>query len=271
MERLQKIMARAGIASRRASETFIEEGRVRVNGKVATLGDKADPYKDTITVDGRKIDAPEPMLYVALNKPRNVISAAKSPDPRPTVLDIVPFEERLYPVGRLDIESEGLILLTNDGELTHRLTHPRYKCEKVYKVLVGTEPEAKQLDIWRRGVVLEDGYRTAPVKLKVESITPKGTWLNVTMHEGRKRQIREVGATIGLPVFRIIRQSIGTLKLGKLKPKQWRELTHGEVRDLRKLVGLAAGPAPRKPRSADRSSGRNRPKRSSSPPRRRKR
>ncbi len=233
MERLQKILARAGIGSRRECEQYIIKGRVTVNKKTAVIGMKADPHKDHITMDGKRIQPPEAFVYIALNKPRNVISAVKSPDPRPTVRDLIPISERVYPVGRLDIESEGLILLTNDGELANQLTHPRYGCEKVYRVLVGPEPDEKQLRAWRLGVVLEDGRRTAPAKVRFENQTDRGTWLRVTMHEGRKRQIREVGAMLGLPVFRIIRTQIGSLHLGKLKTRQWRELTGSEIAALK--------------------------------------
>ncbi len=237
MERLQKILARAGLGSRRSCETLIEAGRIRVNGYVAKLGDKADPQRDRIELDGRPITNAEPLTYIALYKPKGVISAVKSPDQRPTVCDLVPVPERLYPVGRLDADSEGLILLTNDGELTNRLTHPRYGHEKEYRVLLSRHPDEEQLGIWRRGVVLEDGYRTSPVEVHVEAQFGKETWLRVVMREGRKRQIREVGARIGLPVVRIIRVRIGTLRLGSLKPREWRHLTPEEVAALKGQPG----------------------------------
>lgn len=233
-ERIQKILARAGVASRRASEQLIEEGRVTVNGERAQLGDKADPEKDTIKVDGKVLKKHEPLRYVVLNKPRGVVSTVHSQDTRPDVRTLVPLPGRLYPVGRLDVDSEGLILLTNDGELAERLTHPRYGHEKEYRVLVATEPDKKQLEAWRHGVVLEDGYRTLPADVQIESLSKKGTWLKVIMKEGKKRQIREVGSRIGLPVFRIIRTRIGSLQLGNLKPGQWRELTSKEIQLLKK-------------------------------------
>ncbi len=232
-ERIQKLMARAGLGSRRDCEQFITQGRVTVNGKVALLGSKADPAKDTILVDGHKIEA-EPLVYVALNKPRNVISTVDSPDPRPTVRDLVPIEGRLYPVGRLDIESEGLVLMTNDGELANRISHPRYGCEKEYRVMVPRQPDDDQLKAWRLGVVLEDGHKTAPAKVYIESDAGNGVWLKVIMHEGRKRQIREIGLRLGLPVQRLIRVRIGSLQLGKLKPREWRYLTPAEVDSLQK-------------------------------------
>lgn len=232
-ERLQKILARAGYGSRRACEDIVAAGRVRVNGQIAALGDSADHVTDKIQVDGRLIQAPEPLVYIALNKPRGVISAVSSPDPRPTVRSLVDVTEQIYPVGRLDVDSEGLILLTNDGDLANRLTHPRYGHEKEYRVLVARRPDEEQLNTWRRGVVLEDGYRTQPVKLLVENPAGKGIWLRVVMREGRKRQIRETGFLLGLPVAKIIRVRIGSLLLGNLKPRQWRYLTPQEVSALK--------------------------------------
>jgi 23S rRNA pseudouridine2605 synthase len=232
-ERLQKILAQAGYGSRRACEVFITEGRVRVNGKTALLGQKADPAADKITVDGKSLAKPESLTYIALYKPRNVLSAAEGQDDRRTVRDLLPMEGHLYPVGRLDYDSEGLILMTNDGELTNKLTHPRYGHEKEYRVLVAKRPDEKQLEAWRRGVVLTDGDKTQPADVQFLSTSGKGAWIRVIMGEGKKRQIREVGKLIGLPVVRIIRLRIGTLMLGSLKPRQWRFLTEGEVRELR--------------------------------------
>ncbi|MBL7161822.1 MAG: rRNA pseudouridine synthase [Anaerolineales bacterium] len=233
-ERVQKIMARAGIGSRRACEKIIEQGLVTVNGQRVTLGMKADAQKDRIEVKGERIRAAEPLVYIALNKPSGVISAAKSPDPRPTVLDLVDHPGRLYPVGRLDIESEGLILLTNDGALAQHLTHPRYGHEKEYTVLVAQRPDEKQLTAWRNGVVLEDGYRTKPVKVRITGTKGKGAWLKVILKEGRKRQIREMGRLTGLPIVKITRVRIGSLRLGDLKHRRWRHLTPEEIAELKK-------------------------------------
>jgi 23S rRNA pseudouridine2605 synthase len=232
-ERLQKVLAQAGYGSRRACEALIVAGRVSVNGQIAGLGSKADPKKDRILVDRQPIKAPEELEYIALYKPRGVVSAVTSPDPRPTVRSLVPLPGTLYPVGRLDVDSEGLILLTNDGELANRLTHPRYGHEKEYRVLVARHPDAEQLATWRRGVVLEEGTRTAPADVRVETTKGKGTWLRIVMQEGRKRQIREIGSLLGLPVVKIIRVRIGSLHLGLLKAGQWRRLTAEEVRALR--------------------------------------
>ncbi|NWF63819.1 MAG: rRNA pseudouridine synthase [Chloroflexi bacterium] len=232
-ERLQKLLAQAGYGSRRACESFIVEGRVSVNGKVAILGEKADLAVDVVTVDGKSLAKREALTYIALYKPRNVLSAAEGQDDRKTVRDLIPVPGHLYPVGRLDFDSEGLILMTNDGDLTNKLTHPRYAHEKEYRVLVARKPDNEQLEAWRRGVVLPDGDRTQPANVYFLSSSGKGAWIKVVMGEGKKRQIREVGKLLGLPVVRIIRVRIGTLKLGELKPRQWRYLTEDEVSELK--------------------------------------
>ncbi|BAJ63205.1 MULTISPECIES: pseudouridine synthase [Anaerolinea] len=240
-ERVQKILARAGYGSRRACEELILAGRVKINGQTAVLGSKADPSRDQILVDGQKIPLQPPPVYIMLHKPQGVLSDVEvHKDPRPTVRDLVPVEGHLFSVGRLDYESEGLILLTNDGELANRLTHPRYGHEKEYRVLVGTRPDERQLEAWRHGVVLEDGYRTAPAQVRVEGVAGKGAWLRVILREGRKRQIREMGRLTGLPVLRIIRIRIGSLLLGDLKPGEWRYLTPQEVRLLKAGVSSSA-------------------------------
>ncbi len=237
-DRLQKILSRAGVGSRRACDTLISQGRVTVNGQIAVPGQKADPARDDIRVDGQRIRTrPLKKVYIALYKPRGVLSSTREADTRPTVRDLVPVEGHLYPVGRLDYESEGLILLTNDGDLTNKLTHPRYQHEKEYRVLVGREPGREQLDALRHGIVLEDGHRTAPAKVRLgETVPGKGTWLTMVLTEGRKRQIREMCLRVGLPVKRLIRVRIGSLRLGKMRPKEWRHLTRGEVRALKRYA-----------------------------------
>ena len=234
-ERLQKLLAQAGYGSRRDCEEFITSGRVRVNGEVATLGQKADLSVDKVTMDGKALPKSESLtpVYIALYKPRNVLSAAERQDDRETVRDLIPVKGHLYPVGRLDFDSEGLILMTNDGELTNKLTHPRFGHLKEYSVLVARRPDDKQLEAWRRGVVLEDGDKTAPAEVHLISASGKGAWIRVIMGEGKKRQIREVGKLLGLPVVKIIRLRIGSLKLGSLKPRQWRHLTEDEVKELK--------------------------------------
>src|SRR5690349_19807509 len=234
-DRLQKILAQAGYGSRRACEDFITAGRVRVNGQIAELGQKADQAKDKITVDGKPIAAVETLTYIALNKPRMVLSTveAERGDDRQTVRDLVDVPEHVHPVGRLDFESEGLVLMTNDGELTNKLTHPKFGHEKEYRVLLARKPDEKQLIAWRRGIVLEEGYTTQPCDVRLVSSAGKGAWVVVVMGEGRKRQIRETGRLLGLPVVKIIRMRIGTLKLGSLKPRMWRYLTETEIADLK--------------------------------------
>ncbi|MCE5209763.1 MAG: rRNA pseudouridine synthase [Chloroflexi bacterium] len=233
-ERLQKILAQHEYGSRRSCEDYIRQRRVKVNGKVIELGAKADPDVDVIEVDGKVLPRKVPqMIYIALNKPRGVLSDLNDNDSRPNVMDLIPIKEQLFPVGRLDLNSEGLMLLTNDGDLANRLTHPRYGHEKEYQVLVGKRPDAEQLAIWRRGVVMEDGYRTLPASVEVEHAAGDHTWLKIIMKEGKKRQIREIGSRIGLPVLRIIRVRLGSLQLGNLKPKEWRYLTPREVQQLK--------------------------------------
>lgn len=233
-ERIQKIMAQAGIASRRDCEEYIITGRVKVNGKLAEIGQKADPEKDHITVDGKLLKEPEKKVYIALHKPRFVLSTvdAEKGDDRKTVRDLVPAGERLYPVGRLDFDSEGLILMTNDGDLAQRLTHPSHGHTKEYSVLLARQPDTEQIETWKRGVVLTDGYKTQSAQVRIKSLAGKGAWVQIIMKEGRKRQIREIGALLGLPVVKIIRIRIGTLRLGTLKPGEWRELTLEEVKEL---------------------------------------
>jgi 23S rRNA pseudouridine2605 synthase len=240
VERLQKVLAQAGVASRRACEELIRQGRVQVNGQVVTeLGTQVDPNRDEISVDGAPISSPAEKVYLILNKPPGYISTVHDPWGRPTVLDLIPHQGRLYPVGRLDAESEGLLLLTNDGRLTHRLTHPRYEHEKEYLALVKGRPKEAVLSQLRQGVDLEEG-RTAPAKVSRASRkegleTPPGTtWLRIVVHEGRKRQIRRMCAAVGHPVQRLIRVRMGPLRLDALKPGQWRPVTERELAALGK-------------------------------------
>ncbi len=235
LERVQKILASLGYGSRRGCEEFISAGRVTVNGKVIKLGDKADVAVDKIQFDHKPIKGSVDKIYIALYKPRKYLSVIDANDDRPNVKDIIGLRQHLFPIGRLDFDSEGLILLTNDGELANRLTHPRYGHEKEYMVQVGSKPDQEQLEIWRRGVVLEDGYKTAPVQLEVIKSANDTAWLKITMKEGRKRQIREIGTRVGLPVFRIKRTRIGSIKLGTLKVGEWRYLNKLEIAGLNKV------------------------------------
>lgn len=214
------------------------QGRVRVNGQVAQLGQKADLARDTVTLDGILLAAPETLTYYLLHKPRGVVSSVEPQGDRKTVIDLVPGKVRLYPVGRLDLDSEGLILLTNDGALANKLTHPRYNVDKEYRVLVKGTPDQEQLDAWRRGVVLVDKetgerVRTRPAQVRREEVRERVAWLRVIMQEGRKHEIRDIGSTLGLPVERIIRLRLGNLLLGDLPAGQWRTLTAQEVKALK--------------------------------------
>ena len=245
-ERLQKILARAGFGSRRSNEELIVAGRVMVNGKKAELGQKADTEKDKIEVDHSRIPQAAPFVYMAYHKPRFMLCDKVQGDDRRSVFEMVPGGSELAIVGRLDFESEGLVLLTNDGELVNRLTHPRYEHEKEYKVLLASRPDAKQMEAWRRGLVLEDGHRTSPVNIKIDTALGKGAWMRIIMKEGHKRQIRESAKLLGLFVVRILRIRIGNLELGTLRSGEWRELTSFEVTSLKKLQKKKETAAPRR-------------------------
>ena len=232
-ERLQKVLASAGIASRRDCEVLIAEGRVAVNGKIVRVpGTRVDPEQDEISVDGKPIGAISPRTYVMLHKPAGVVSTTDDPQGRPTVVDLVKVDARLFPVGRLDFDSEGLLLLTDDGELTQRLTHPSHQVEKEYRVLLDRAPSPDALRQWREGVEL-DGVRTAPAWVEVLERAPEGVWTRVVLHEGRKRQIREVAKLLGYQVLRLIRVREGPLTLGDLPAGEWRLLSEQEGEQLR--------------------------------------
>lgn len=242
--RLQKYLAQAGVASRRASEELIRAGRVKVNNHVITeMGLKVDPERDKIVVDNKVVSlSKKPHTYIMLNKPRYVLSTTRDDfGDRKTVLDLVDVKERLFPVGRLDFESEGLILLTTDGNLTQRLTHPSFEHEREYEVMVSGEPSKDVLRRWQAGGFEVDGKTVGP--MQVERLSPTGPgWLRVILKEGRKRQIREIAAELKHPVITLVRVRFGPLKIGKLKPGAWRNLTPGEVDMLRRDVSKKADP-----------------------------
>jgi pseudouridine synthase len=241
-ERLHKVLAHAGVASRRAAERMIRDHRVRVNGVlVVELGTQVDPARDRIEVDGRPLDRGETAHhYIALNKPLGVVSTAHDPEGRPTVVDLVRAGRRVYPVGRLDIDSEGLVLLTDDGELTFRLTHARFGVEKEYQVRVGcADFGERQLEQLRRGVLLEDGPARA-VRASVVRATPHDAVLRIALVEGRQREVRRMLGAIGCTVDQLVRVRIGPLLLGDLQPGQHRVLRSREVEALRAAVGLEA-------------------------------
>jgi pseudouridine synthase len=234
--RLQKLMAEANVASRRAAEQLIEQGRVRLNGKIAKLGDKADPEIDVIEVDGErlKFGTQQKKVYFALYKPKYVLttSAPHRGDERQTVLDLIPYKGHLSTIGRLDADSEGLIVLTNDGDLTHRLTHPSYRHTKTYKVTVRGLPSEAVLHRWEEGIWLEDEGKTAPCLVSIVKGAPRETVLRIVMTEGKKRQIRRVALALGHPVQRLVRTHIGMLSVEGLHPGEWRELTPHDVHQL---------------------------------------
>ena len=236
-ERLQKVLASAGIASRRDCEEFISAGRVSVNGKVVLVpGTRVDPEQDEIVVDGRPIGQISPRTYVMLNKPAGVVSTADDPQGRPTVVELVDLPQRLFSVGRLDYDSEGLLLMTDDGELTQRLTHPSYQIEKEYRALLDQVPSPDAIREWRSGVLM-DGVPTAPAWVDVLERGEDGVWVRVVLHEGRKRQIREVAKQLGYEVLRLIRVREGPIVLGDLPAGEWRALTDEQVETLWSHVG----------------------------------
>lgn len=231
-ERLQKFLARAGVASRRRAEELILQGRVTVNDKIVTqLGTKVAPARDEIRVDGVRIRSVSEQVYVLLNKPRGILSTMEDKRGRRALGDLVKIPARLFPVGRLDADSEGLVLLTDDGELANLLTHPRYRHDKEYRVLVNGHPSEKTLAAWRRGVVI-DGETTAAAQVDVLQKEKDSSWLRIVMHEGRKRQIRRVAALLGHPVRELKRVRLGPLHLGTLEVGQWRYLTAKEIGEL---------------------------------------
>jgi 23S rRNA pseudouridine2605 synthase len=226
-ERLQKVLARAGFGSRRVCEELIEDGRVTVDGEVAVLGRRVDPATAEVEVDGVHIGVAPDLVHWLLHKPAGVVTTASDPEGRRTVLDLVPDQPRVFPVGRLDYETEGLLLLTNDGALTHRLTHPSFGVEKEYLAEVDRMPSRGELRRLREGVELDDGP-TAPAK--VASLDDRT--LRITIHEGRNRQVRRMVEAVGSEVLRLVRVRIGPLTDRSLKPGAWRELTQDEVRAL---------------------------------------
>ncbi len=255
MERLQKLLAAAGYGSRRACEEIISQGRVSVNGKQAHLGQSADPAHDTITVDGARLRLTAKHTYIIINKPYGIVSTLFDEMGRKTVRDLIPLEGQLAPVGRLDAHSTGLLLLTDDGDLTNRLTHPRYQHEKEYHVFVVGWPAPEALARWQRGINLpdfdshtRDGGHTAPAHVDIMHVerdpdtNQEGTWLRVVMREGRKRQIRRVAALLGHPVRKLVRVRIGPLQLGNLKPGQWRHVTSKELEQLKQEVSEQGKP-----------------------------
>lgn len=236
-ERLQKVLARAGIGSRRAVEELIAAGRIKVNGRVARLGTRADPFKDKVEVDGSQVPLQPDLVYYLLNKPVGVVTTASDPEGRDTVLELVDIETRVWPVGRLDIDTEGAVILTNDGDLTLRLTHPRYKVPKTYLAEMKGAVGQRVLKKLQEGVVLEDGP-TQPAHADLVERLPGATLVELTISEGRNRQVRRMGDAVGHPVRRLVRVAVGPIRLGRLKTGSFRRLSPEEVRTLYRAAGL---------------------------------
>jgi len=235
--RLQKYLAECGIASRREAEKLIEGGRVQVNGQAAALGESVDPAKDTITFDGTPVEHDTP-TYIVLYKPKGVVTTAKDTHRRKTVMDFLSgVTARVFPVGRLDMDVEGAVILTNDGELAYRLMHPKFEIDKVYLACVQgcmTPEEAARL---AHGVELDDGT-TAPARVRILGAHPAHTRIEITLHEGRKREVKRMCAAVGHPVVHLRRESTGGVHVRDLRPGEWRYLDPGEITALRGLAGL---------------------------------
>lgn len=236
-QRVQKILSAAGVASRRASEDLIRQGRVTVNGARVELGAKADPLHDVLTVDGERVHTNPGLAYLLLNKPRGVVTTANDPQGRPTVMNLVPENPRVFPVGRLDQDTEGLLLLTNDGELANRLTHPRYEVSKTYVAQVRGTVKRHHLRAMTDGVELDDGPARAKSARELGSASDQ-TLIEVVLTEGRKREVRKLVSAVGLNLQRLARVQIGPLPLGDIAPGRFRPLTGPEVGALYRAVGL---------------------------------
>jgi pseudouridine synthase len=232
--RLNAFLARAGVASRRRADELIREGRVQVNGEPGELNTVVGAH-DVVEVDGRHVER-QPLVYVLLNKPTGVVTTASDPQGRQTVVDLVDHEVRVVPVGRLDVDTSGAILLTNDGPLAHRLAHPRYGVPKVYDADVEGSPSPAEIEALRKGVLLEDG-KTAPAGVRIIRRGSRVSRLEITLHEGRNRQVRRMCEAVGLPVQSLHRRRYAGLRLVGLGPGQWRELTRDEVAALREVAG----------------------------------
>ena len=240
-ERVQKVLAAAGQGSRRVCEGLIEEGRISINGRVATLGDKADPAVDVIAIDGERIHVNTSLVYLLLNKPPGVVSTASDPEGRPTVLDYVPANPRVFPVGRLDQDTTGLMLLTNDGELANRVMHPRYGIQKTYMVQIRGPVSRKVLRQLLDGVELDDGPAKA-IKAHVKVADQTRSLLQIVIAEGRKREVRRMMTAVGLELEELVRTRIGPIHLGDIGQGKVRPLNGKEVRELYAAVGLDANP-----------------------------
>lgn len=236
--RLQKFLAQAGVASRRAAEELIRQGRVEVNGGTAQLGLSVDPLKDRVRLDGKPVTVRTQRIFLAFYKPRGCVTTVSDPQGRRTVLDFLPdFGARIFPVGRLDYDAEGLLLFTNDGELANRLLHPRYGISKVYDVKIKGHPDEKAIEQLRSGVRIEEGV-TAPAEVEIIRELPNAAWLRITLHQGWNRQIKRMGLSVGHPVLRIRRIAYGPVRLGTLSPGRHRLLGLDEIRKIYEEASL---------------------------------
>ena len=226
--RIHKYLAHAGVASRRHAEEMVAAGKVTVNGRVATVGKIIESDTDVVAVEGKKVAIDKILVYYLLNKPRGVVSAVTDPDGRRTATSLVPGGHRLYPVGRLDYDSEGLMLLTNDGDLAYQITHPKFEINKTYHVLVKGVMNEKSVGYLESGVTIE-GQKTAPAVVTIVEAQPNNTWLDITIHEGRNRQIRKMCEAVGYPVMRLIRTHLGPWELGDLGSGKYRTLKPEDV------------------------------------------
>lgn len=221
--RIHKYLAHAGVASRRHAEEMVEKGEVMVGGSVAKVGQVIDSDNAKVSVGGKPVELDKTLVYYLLNKPRGVVSAVSDPDGRRTVVSLVPGGHRLYPVGRLDYDSEGLMLMTNDGDLAYQMTHPKYEIDKTYHVLVKGVINEKSIGYLEQGVTIE-GKKTAPAKVSIAEAQPSNTWIDITIHEGRNRQIRKMCEAVGYPVMRLIRTKLGPWELGDLAVGKYRQV-----------------------------------------------
>ena len=237
LPRLQKVLAEIGLASRRQSEEMIRQGRVTVNGRAARIGEKVDPSRDHIKVDGRRVALPSEKLYLLLHKPKNTVTTLEDPEGRPTVLSLVKEKRaRLFPVGRLDYDAEGFLLLTNDGDLAHRLSHPSFRIPRTYRVKVKGKPSPEEIRKLSRGISLEDGP-TAPCRITFLRETRENAWMEMTLREGRNRQVKRMWEKMGYPVLKLKRVSFAGLALGNLQPGEYRALGPKELEKIRRMTG----------------------------------
>lgn len=234
VERLQKYMARCGVASRRKCEEIISEGRVSVNGKLVKEIIMVDEKTDVVRVDGKVIGLADKYVYIMLNKPVGIITSARDQFGRKTVTEIINIKERVYPVGRLDYDTSGLLLLTNDGDITYKMTHPSHEIEKVYSARIKGIPTNEELERFKKGLRIEE-YTTAPADIKLLSQYENSSLAQITIHEGRNRQVRKMCSAINHPVIELKRIRMGKIEIGDLKPGEWRNLTKAEIEYLKEI------------------------------------